>query len=69
VAGLAVTLAGDGVLYYSAQSPSSIVIFVRGHLTGPEIFRFGLLMTVVVYIVVLAVAVPYWGAVGAPLVR
>ena len=41
VCGLAVTIAGDAVLYYPAQSASSLVVYQRGHLTAPEIFRFG----------------------------
>ena len=34
-----------------------------------EIFRFGLWMTAVAYVVILLVAVPYWGLVGEPLTR
>jgi hypothetical protein len=37
-------------------------------LSAPEIFRFGLWMTLVAYLVVLTVALPYWSAVGEPLV-
>jgi anion transporter len=67
--GLIVTIAGDAVLYYPAQSASSLVVYERGHLTAGEIFGFGLLMTALASLVVLAVAVPYWGLVGEPLVR
>ena len=67
VCGLAVMIAGDAVLYYPAQSASSLVIYERGHLTAAEIFRFGLWMTLAAYLVVLFVALPYWSAVGEPL--
>ena len=67
VCGLAVMTAGDAVLYYPAQSASSLVVYERGHLTAGEIFRFGLWMTLVAYLVVLFVALPYWSAVGEPL--
>lgn len=67
VCGLAVMIAGDAVLYYPAQSASSQVVYDRGHLTAFEILRFGLWMTLVAFFVVLAVALPYWGWVGAPL--
>ena len=67
IAGLAVMIAGDAVLYYPAQSASSLVVYERGHLTAPEIFRFGLWMTLIAFGVVLAVALPYWAAVGLPL--
>lgn len=67
--GLIVTIAGDAVLYYPAQSASSLVVYERGHLTAGEIFGFGLLMTALAALVVLAVALPYWALVGEPLVR
>lgn len=67
VCGLSVMMAGDAVLYYPAQSASSLVIYERGHLTAAEIFRFGLWMTLAAYLVVLLVALPYWQAVGEPL--
>jgi anion transporter len=68
VCGLVVMIAGDAVLYYPAQSASSLVVYERGHLSGPEIFRFGLWMTLVAYVAVLGVALPYWAAVGEPLI-
>lgn len=67
--GLIVTIAGDAVLYYPAQSGSSLVVYERGHLTAGEIFRFGLLMTALAALVVLAVALPYWALLGEPLAR
>jgi len=67
ICGLAVMIAGDAVLYYPAQSASSLVVYERGHLTAAEIFRFGLWMTLAAYLVVLFVALPYWQAVGEPL--
>lgn len=69
VCGLLVMIAGDSVLYYPAQAASSLVIYERGYLTAAEIFRFGLLMTLVAFIVVLAGAIPYWAMVGEPLVQ
>jgi len=69
VCGLIVTIAGDAVLYYPAQSASSLVVYERGHLTAGEIFGFGLLMTALAALVALAVALPYWALVGEPLVR
>jgi solute carrier family 13 (sodium-dependent dicarboxylate transporter), member 2/3/5 len=69
VCGLVVTIAGDAVLYYPAQSASSLVVYQRGHLSAPEILRFGLWMTALAVLVVLAVALPYWRAIGEPLTR
>jgi anion transporter len=65
--GLVVMIAGDAVLYYPAQSASSVVVYERGHLSAAEIFYFGVWMTLVAYIVVVVVALPYWALVGEPL--
>jgi di/tricarboxylate transporter len=65
--GLAVMIAGDAVLYYPAQSASSLAVYQRGYLSAPEIFRFGVWMTLIAFVVVLAIAIPYWTAVGEPL--
>ena len=43
------------------------MVYERGHLTAEEIFGFGLLMTVLAALVVLAVALPYWALIGEPL--
>jgi len=69
VCGLAVMIAGDAVLYYPAQSASSLAVYERGYLTAPEIFRFGVWMTLIAFAVVLAVALPWWQAVGEPLLK
>jgi di/tricarboxylate transporter len=64
--GLLMMIARGAALYYPAQSASSRVVYEHGHLSSPEIFRFGLCMTLVAYLVVLAIALPYWAAVGEP---
>ncbi len=64
ICGLAVMIAGDAVLYYPAQSASSLAVYERGYLSAPEIFRFGVWMTLIAFVVVLGVALPYWEAVG-----
>ncbi|HYE90481.1 MAG TPA: SLC13 family permease, partial [Terriglobales bacterium] len=61
---LVVMLTGDAVLYYPAQSASSLVIYERGHVTAGEVLRFGLWMTLAGYVTVLVVALPYWRALG-----
>ena len=68
VCGLLMRNAGDAVLYYPAPSASLLVVYERGHLSSPEIFRLGLDMTLVAYLVVLTVGLAYWAAVGEPLV-
>ena len=68
VCGLAVVLVGDSVVYYPAGSASSVFIFQRAEISAPEVFRIGVLMTLVAIGVLFAVAVPYWGLVGESLV-
>ena len=68
VCGMAVVVMGDSVVYYPASSASSVLVFSRAEITGPEVFRFGVLMTLVAIGVLFAVAVPYWGMVGESLV-
>lgn len=67
VCGLLVMMAGDAVLYYPAQSASLLVVYERGFLRAEEIFRFGVVMTLVAYLIAFGVALPYWTAVGEPL--
>jgi di/tricarboxylate transporter len=68
VTALLVTIAGDAVLYYPAQSPSSLIVAERGHIQPGEVVRLGLLMTVIASLVLLLFAVPYWSWIGEPLV-
>ena len=67
ICGLAVMIAGDAVLYYPAQSASSLAVYERGYLSAPEIFRFGIWMTLIAFLVVLLIALPYWSLVGESL--
>lgn len=67
VAALLVTVAGDSVLFYTAQSSSSLLVSERGHLTQRAVFRLALVMSALVVVVLLLLAVPYWSALGQPL--
>jgi solute carrier family 13 (sodium-dependent dicarboxylate transporter), member 2/3/5 len=69
VCALVVMMTGDAVIYYPAQSPSALVIYERGHVSAGEFLRFGLWMTLVGWIAILAVALPWWSAIGEPLAR
>ena len=64
VCGLVVTITGDGVLYYPAQSPSATIPYLEGHLSAAEILLFGIIMTGVCYAIVIGLAVPYWSLLG-----
>ena len=69
VCALVVMMTGDAVLYFPMQSASALVIYERGHVSAGEILRFGLWMTLVAYVAILLVALPYWSALGYPLVK
>ena len=66
-AALVVMMTGDAVVYYPAQSSSALVIYERGHVSAGEMLRFGLWMTLVGWVAILAVALPWWALVGEPL--
>jgi sodium-dependent dicarboxylate transporter 2/3/5 len=68
LSGLMVMIVGDAVLYYPAQSASSLVVYERGFLSAAEIFRFGVLMTLIAILIVMFVAIPYWSWIGDPLI-
>jgi anion transporter len=67
VCALIVMMTGDAVVYYPAQSSSALVIYERGHVSAAEILRFGLWMTLVGWVAILFVALPWWALVGEPL--
>jgi len=67
VCALVVMMTGDAVIYYPAQSASALVIYERGHVSAAEILRFGLWMTLVGWLAILAVALPWWALIGQPL--
>ncbi|PKB66847.1 MAG: hypothetical protein BZY81_06240 [SAR202 cluster bacterium Io17-Chloro-G4] len=67
VVGLAVVIVGDSVVYYPAGGAASVFIFQRANLRSPEIFRLGLIMTVIAIAVLFAIVLPYWRLVGESL--
>src|SRR2546422_1026071 len=67
VCALVVMITGDAVVYYPAQSSSALVIYERGHVSAGEVLRFGLWMTLVGWVAILFVALPWWALVGEPL--
>ena len=67
VCGLAVVVVGDSVVYYPAGSTASVIIFHRANISAPEVFRFGIIMTLVAIAVLFVVVLPYWNLIGLPL--
>ena len=52
----------------TAPDGSEIRLLIGGRHMATRVFRIGVLMTLVAIGVLFAVAVPYWGLVGEPLV-
>ena len=69
VCGMAAVVVGDSAVYYSAGGTAAVFIFQRANIRNPEIFRFGVIMTLVAIAVLFALVIPYWNLVGHPLVR
>ncbi len=69
VVGMLVTATGDAIVYYPAQGTTAIMIFERGHLKAWEVLRVGLGMTVLAFLILLFIALPYWGILGEPLTK
>ena len=67
VCGMAAVVVGDSAVYYGAGGTSAVFVFQRANISNPEIFRFGITMTVAVIAVLLLLVVPYWNLVGYPL--
>ena len=68
VCGLAAVVVGDSAVYYGAGGTSAVFVYQRANIGNPEIFRFGITMTVLVIAVLLLAIIPYWGLIGHPLV-
>jgi sodium-dependent dicarboxylate transporter 2/3/5 len=66
VCALVVMMTGDAVIYYPAQSASAQVIHERGHVSVVEVLRFGLWMTLVGWVAIVGVALPWWALLGEP---
>ncbi len=69
VCGLTVVIMGDAVVYYPAASAASVLVFQRGNISAPAVFRLGLIMTLVAALVLFTVVLPYWNLVGESLTR
>ena len=67
VCGFAVVVVGDALVYYPAGATASVFIFQRANIGAPEVFRFGIIMTLVAIAVLIFIATTYWQWVGQEL--
>ncbi len=64
VCGMAVVVIGDAVVFYPAGSTSSVFVYQRANISSPQVFRFGIVMSVVAVAVLFAIVLPYWNLIG-----
>ncbi len=67
ICALAVMITIDAVILYPVQTASNLIAYEAGAFDATDVRRLGLAMLVLVLIVVLGIAVPYWGLVGLAL--
>ena len=67
ICGLAVVIVGDSVVFYPAGGTASVFIYIRAEIRSPEVFRRGIIMTVVSIATLFCVALPYWRLLGQTL--
>ncbi len=66
--GLVVTIGPDAAIFYAAQSASSVIVYEKGWFTTRDLVKVAIGMTVLSFLVVFFVALPYWGLLGERLV-
>jgi solute carrier family 13 (sodium-dependent dicarboxylate transporter), member 2/3/5 len=64
-----VTIVIDSVILYPVQTASNLIAYESGYFGARDVGRLGLAMLGLTIIVGLGVAVPYWGALGLPLLQ
>jgi len=67
VCALIVTIVTDSVILYPVQTASNLIAYETGYFRGADVRRLGAAMLGLTIFVGLCIAIPYWGALGLPL--
>jgi anion transporter len=67
VCALIVTIVTDSVILYPVQTASNLIAYETGYFRGADVRRLGITMLGFTVLVGLCVAIPYWEALGLPL--
>ena len=67
VCALIVTIVTDSVILYPVQTASNLIAYETGYFRGTDVRRLGIAMLGLTILVGLCVAIPYWAALGLPL--
>jgi di/tricarboxylate transporter len=65
-AGLVVMIAVDAETIYPAQTAANLIAYDRGYFSAALLARFNVVTLVLAALVLVFVAVPWWGLVGLP---
>jgi len=66
--GLIVTIVPDSALFYAAQSSSGVIVYQRGHFSAADLVKIATGMTLISYLVIFSIALPFWRLLGETLV-
>ncbi|MEA3071498.1 MAG: citrate:succinate antiporter [Alphaproteobacteria bacterium] len=67
VCALAVTIVVDSVILYPVQTAANLIAYESGYYGAADVARLGFTMLGLTIAVSLCIAVPYWSALGLPL--
>lgn len=67
VCALIVTIVTDSVILYPVQTASNLIAYETGYFRGADVRRLGIAMLGLTILVGLGIAIPYWEALGLPL--
>ncbi|HTE77896.1 MAG TPA: SLC13 family permease [Xanthobacteraceae bacterium] len=67
VCALIVTIVTDSVILYPVQTASNLIAYETGYFRGADVRRLGIAMLGLTVLVGLCIAIPYWEALGLPL--
>ncbi len=66
--GLIVTIVPDAAIFYAAQSSSGVIVYQRGHFSAADMAKIAVGMTLISYLVIFFIALPFWRLLGETLV-
>ncbi|HEX5163982.1 MAG TPA: SLC13 family permease, partial [Thermomicrobiales bacterium] len=65
--GLIVPIIAQTTVYYPVQLATALVTFRTRHYSAGELFRAGILLTIVSILVIFVIALPWWSLLGEPI--
>ena len=66
--GLVVTIVPDAAIFYAAQSASSVIVYEKGWFSMADLIKVAVVMTVLSFLLIFFIALPYWQLMGESLI-